>query len=138
MSNSINPYFDAAASCPGAYPGGYYPGVTIINNDPPACDTYSLRNRNLPSSHSGDMYRYIKDRYNVIVGQKCWLADQDDVYPCTIVDGSNIEYHADGTVSIGICYENRFMYFGLYSNELGAQDAHNRFMNEINFEEGYL
>lgn len=143
MSNSINPYFDAAASYPGssypgAYPGGYYPGVTI-NNDPPACDTYSLRNRNLPSGFPGGMYPYIKDRYNVSVGQKCWFADEDNVYPCTIVDGSNIEYHADGTVSIGICCEisSISIYSGLYSNEFGAEDAHNRIRSEIDFEECY-
>ena len=45
----------------------------------------------------------------------------------------NIGPNADGTVSIGICYENKNVYFGLYSNELGAEDARNRFRNEIDF-----
>lgn len=133
-----HPNFHAAASNPGNMPVFAPPiNACAINSDPPACDTYSLHNRNLPSGFPGDMYRYIKDRYNVIVGQTCWLADENNVYPCTIVDGSNIVYHADGTVSIGICYENSNVYFGLYSNKLGAEDAHNRIVEEIDFEERY-
>ena len=125
--NTNHPNFDAPASNPIWMP--------IYSIDPSACDTYSLHNNNPSSGFPGDMYRYIKDRYNVSVGQKCWLADEDNVYPCTIIDGSTIVYHADGNVSIGIYYENKSVYFGLYSDKLGAEDAHNRFRDEINFEE---
>ena len=98
---------------------------------PSASYTDSLHNHNLPSPRSGNQYRRIGEQYNVAVGQQCWLADSNGYYPCSIVNGSDIEHHENGSVSICIDHENYCMYFGLYTSKNGAEEAFDSFRDEI-------